>query len=401
MRLGIDDEIAVLPAVDSDAHESTDATLSPTSADELHKPASDDARKRDDAAEGGELPIYAEVREGTAGRTSWLGRMGRWPRGKGSSRSSSSGDGTTTASSPRLREGVRLAAVTRSDERLNTFLLRIQAQWPRLGRALLWVRGPSPAHIETILPPFPLPYLGPLLHRVELYCTAKLMPIQRRRQVITPIFLLAWLLGFAFLVRASFFTSSTNKGTPTWTDSTTSYWNANDGCGINGTECEPFSDYSYVFRCPSQVLDTQLLNQRTIGPESVIYEPLVVGGGDPQGTYRADSWICAAAIHQGLFGDRKGGCGEVELVGEFTDYVGVERNGVRSVGFASTFPRSYRFVEGVDQGGCKDLRDEILGFDVAMSTVFSFFIRCVLAACAERSRASEVPRPLEPARICY
>ncbi|GAA5911959.1 hypothetical protein JCM8208_002867 [Rhodotorula glutinis] len=378
--LGIDDEIDALPAVHRRDRQSTDTTLLAdySTDDDPPKPLAD-PDKHDDAARArvDELPIYAHAQDGS-GRTSWLGRVGRWSRGgKGSPQGSigdSSGD-DGSAASPRLADGVRLAAVTPSDRLLDSLLVRINARRPRLGRALLWVRGPSPAHIETILPPFPLPVLGPFLHRLELYCTAKLMPVQRRRRVITPVFLLAWLLGFAFLVRASFFTSSTNEGTPTWTDSTTSYWDANDGCGINGTSCEPFADYSYVFRCPSQVLDTQLLNQRTVGIESVIYEPLVVGGGDDLGTYRGDSWICAAAIHHGLFGDRKGGCGEVELVGEFTGYVGVERNGVKSVGFPSSFPRSYRFVEGVDQGGCQDLRDEILGFDVAMSTIFSFFIR--------------------------
>jgi len=407
-RLGIDhDEIDILPAVRHHSRNSTDTTLlADYSADDDPPKPADDPDKHHARARVDELPVFADAPDRHGGgrapaRTSWIGNIARWSRGGGGGKASprsssigeSSGDGSTA--SPRLADGVRLAALTPSDRLLDVLLVRIKARRPRLGRALLWVRGPSPAHIETTLPPFPLPVLGPLLHRLELYCTAKLMPIQRRRQLVTPVFLLAWLLGFAFLVRASFFTSSTNEGTPTWTDSTTSYWDANDGCGINGTNCEPFTDYSYVFRCPSQVLDTQLLNQRTVGADSVIYEPLVVGGGDDLGTYRGDSWICAAAIHHGLFGDRKGGCGEVELVGEFTGYVGVERNGVKSVGFPAPFPRSYRFVEGVDQGGCQDLRDEILGFDVAMSTIFSFFIRCVLA-CSLLLVPRRVREPARP-----
>jgi hypothetical protein len=216
-----------------------------------------------------------------------------------------------------------------------------------------------------------------------------LAPLERRRQFTTPVFLLAWLLGLTFLVRASFFTSSTSVSgvTPTWADSTTSFWTANDGCGLNGTYCTPFDNSSLVFRCPSQVLSTQLLNQRAIGAQSVIYEPLVVGGFDDLKTYRADSWICASAIQAGLFGDKRGGCGQLEMVGDFTGFVGGSRNGVSSVGFESTFPSSYRFVEGVGQGGCKDLRDDILAFDVVMTVIFSFFVRCVF---------SLLPFPLPP-----
>lgn len=39
----------------------------------------------------------------------------------------------------------------------------------------------------------------------------------------------------------------------------------------------------------------------SIGDQEVIYQPLVVGGGDAEGTYRADSFICSAAVHRGLF----------------------------------------------------------------------------------------------------
>jgi hypothetical protein len=40
---------------------------------------------------------------------------------------------------------------------------------------------------------------------------------------------------------------------------------------------------------------------RSVGDQEVIYQPLVVGGGDELGTYRADSFICSAAVHRGLF----------------------------------------------------------------------------------------------------
>lgn len=251
--------------------------------------------------------------------------------------------------------------------KFNAILDRIAFKHPKLGRALFWLRGPSPAVVEIAI--------KPALPKVEGFFDRRLRFMKSWRRVITPIFMLAWLLAFTFLVRASFFTSSTNVGTPNFIDATTTYWTRDDTCGLNGTQCEPFSDSSFVFRCPSQTTNVELLNTRVIGDLEVIFQPLVVGGMDPLSTYRSDSWICAAAIHHGLFGNTRGGCGVVELVGEFTDYVGGRRHGVESVGFASTFPSSYRFVDTVSQGECQDLRNDILGFNVAMTTIFSFFIR--------------------------
>jgi hypothetical protein len=33
-----------------------------------------------------------------------------------------------------------------------------------------------------------------------------------------------------------------------------------------------------------------------VGDEQVAYETLIVGGGDPNMTYRGDSFICSAAV---------------------------------------------------------------------------------------------------------
>ncbi|GAA6029243.1 hypothetical protein JCM8097_003583 [Rhodosporidiobolus ruineniae] len=369
-----DIQLAVLPvAARSHSRQHTDQTL-------VDQPKQDDVL----AEEGLYAPVSAHDPPASHGRT--LGGLGArikegWRNKTGSTGSSlSSGTGAASPGGSAAPDGVRLAPVGLWQGRFNNALSRFASNHRRLGKAALWLRGPSPAWIETAFPPFPLPFFGPALARTERWFTAKLKPLERKRQFTTPVFLLAWLLGFIFLVSASFFTSSTNMGTPTWIDATTTYWNMNDQCGLNGTYCEPFSDYSLVFRCPSSVLTTELLNSRTIGAEQVIYQPLVVGGFDAQATYRGDSWVCAAAIQHGLFGEARGGCGEVQLVGEFEGFVGGERNGVKSVGFDSVFPRNFRFVEGVDQGGCKDLRDDILGFNVAMTVVFSFFIRPVSLA---------------------
>lgn len=36
-------------------------------------------------------------------------------------------------------------------------------------------------------------------------------------------------------------------------------------------------------------------NPRAVGNEKIAFKPLLVGGGDAEGTYRADSFVCAAA----------------------------------------------------------------------------------------------------------
>ncbi|GAA5885210.1 hypothetical protein JCM6882_009519, partial [Rhodosporidiobolus microsporus] len=363
-----------LPSTTHSRQETDQSTLSPDS----DKPRADEVLAEEGLYRPHELAQGEAERNGRG--LGWGKRWRGWTGGKGSAESSltsaeGSNGSSALASSPAPPSGVRIARVSPYQAQFDSFLSRLAARHPRTGKALLWVRGPSPAWIETAFPPFPLPYFGPALARLERYLTARLRPLERRREFTTPVFLLAWLLGLAFLARASFWTSSTNQGTPAWIDSTTTYWSANDQCGLNGTYCEPFSNASLIFRCPSSVLSTELLNQRTIGAQNVIYQPLVVGGFDAQATYRADSWVCAAAIQQGLFGDRRGGCGKLELVGEFSGYEGGSANGVESIGFEAAFPSSYRFVEGVDQGGCQDLRDDILGFDVAMSVIFSALVR--------------------------
>ena len=75
------------------------------------------------------------------------------------------------------------------------------------------------------------------------------------------------------------------------------YWTNEDNCGVNGTLCEPFTDSSFDFRCPANCKSLVLANARPVGAEEVAFVPLVVGGGDDQGTYRGDSFICPAAIH--------------------------------------------------------------------------------------------------------
>lgn len=286
----------------------------------------------------------------------------------------------TSSRSSRAASPFRAAAAQHRDHEVTAFERRtrerIATSWddflstrPRLSRAVAYASGPSPPVTETSLKTFRF------LRATETFFARVLHPIHLARHIVVPVFLLAWLLAFIFLVRASYFDSSTSEGAPSWIGASDSFWDRDDSCGLNGTYCTPFANQTLLFRCPAQVLDVKLLNQRAVGPLEVIYEPLVVGGFDDLFTYRADAWICPAAIQRGLFGNKVGGCGKLERVGQFERYIGGTKNGVSSTGFDGVFPSSYRFIEGVSQANCKDLRDDILGFNVAMTAVFSFIVR--------------------------
>ena len=101
-----------------------------------------------------------------------------------------------------------------------------------------------------------------------------------------------YIVGLAFFSRAqSFFTPPDS-----YIDCTSAYWAANAGCGLNGEDCGPYTNATFEFRCPAQCSSVILQNPRTVGNEQVDFVPLIVGGGDPDRTYRGDTFICAAAV---------------------------------------------------------------------------------------------------------
>ncbi|KAG8970509.1 hypothetical protein FRB90_010663, partial [Tulasnella sp. 427] len=118
---------------------------------------------------------------------------------------------------------------------------------------------------------------------------------------------------------------------------------------------------------------TKLLNNRTVGDEQVIYQPLVVGGGDSNQTYRGDTWLCAAAIQSGIISNSNGGCASVSLVGSFTSFLGADSHGVSSISFPSSFPLSYRLSSATSLSHCTDLRSYALVLN-SLSTAFLFLV---------------------------
>jgi LCCL domain len=116
-------------------------------------------------------------------------------------------------------------------------------------------------------------------------------PIHERPWVLLCLGII-YIIGLSFFVRAQSFLTPAES----WIGCTSVYWDANDGCGLNGNACEPFTNTSFNFRCPALCSSVKLQNPRAIGNEQVNFVPLIVGGGDENFTYRGDSFLCAAAI---------------------------------------------------------------------------------------------------------
>lgn len=103
-----------------------------------------------------------------------------------------------------------------------------------------------------------------------------------------------YIVALVLLTRSQFYLTPEDS----FISCTSTYWLANDGCGLNGQDCIPNDGTNtFDFRCPAQCKDVILLNNRTVGDTQLFRVPLIVGGGDSNKTYRADSFICAAAVH--------------------------------------------------------------------------------------------------------
>ncbi|KII93796.1 hypothetical protein PLICRDRAFT_171503 [Plicaturopsis crispa FD-325 SS-3] len=240
-------------------------------------------------------------------------------------------------------------------------------------RCVEWVKGPRP----KVDLPAPVPWLNFTLHTGRRTISVPLEPALIR---ITQPFTSPWLLTLlvvGYIIGLAFFSRAQSFLTPasSFIDCTSAYWSMNAGCGLNGEQCAPFDDTSFQFRCPAQCSSVILENPRTIGNEQVEFVPLIVGGGDANQTYRGDSFICATAVQAGVISDSKGGCGTMELIGNFTDFLPTTAHGLTSVGFPSVFPMAFQFVAGGSPGHCTDLRNPALAFDILVTCLLFLVLR--------------------------
>lgn len=236
-----------------------------------------------------------------------------------------------------------------------------------------WIKGPQPPRPWKINP------LLPKIQTAPIRFIDTFFPKKKHRVALLVIFYAAWILSFGLVLHRSAFTADVpGYGAPVRIGCTDRFWNDGNGCGLNGDSCRPFENSSMPFRCPANCKRVQLLNPHAVGDYVANYQPLVIGGPtDADGTlentyYRADSFICSAAIHAGFINDASGGCGVVSMVGEKSSYPSVNRKHISSIGFPSYFPKSFSFLPGTSSQ-CRDLRWPLLGVSLTFTILLSLF----------------------------
>lgn len=225
--------------------------------------------------------------------------------------------------------------------------------------------APAEPHQHAIRP------ILPSLQRSPLNVADRLASRPLTKRLITGLFFLIWLAAFAlpvlrsnraFLDPDGEYVKTLNCDSSLWTSP----------CGLDGEQCRPFVESYFTFRCPANCARTASPTPRPVGPLDVVGRPLVVGSTP----FRADSYICSAAIMASVVSDARGGCGRVTRVGKHDVFVAREANGVESIGFDSYFPYSFTVSPDPDMS-CEalfDPRPQLLGISLFLSTVFSLFV---------------------------
>ncbi|KAJ7293438.1 hypothetical protein C8J57DRAFT_1551991 [Mycena rebaudengoi] len=226
---------------------------------------------------------------------------------------------------------------------------------PRISRVVKWFRGPRP----KIDLPDPKPLLDIDLRIRNFHIV---LPIESTFLRLTRLIPNNWLilvLGAAYIVSLAFFARAQYFLTPpdAFIGCTAAYWLGQNGCGLDGQNCAPFS----AFGVPRSATGTILANPRAVGADRIAFVPLIVGG---------DSFICAAAIQA------SSGCATLDLVGNFTNFpVNVPATGLTSIGFPTVFPLSYRFRSSTSLRHCEDMRDPALAFNSIVTAILFLLLR--------------------------
>ncbi|PGG98222.1 hypothetical protein AJ79_08931 [Helicocarpus griseus UAMH5409] len=249
----------------------------------------------------------------------------------------------------------------------------------KAGRSTVkWLKGPDPPRVLLLNPIFPSIQSAP----VKLI--DRFFPKRKYKIGLLLALYFSWILPFSLVLRHS---SSGGHiegyGKPSPISCSASYWSPGNECGLNGYECRPFNASTFAFRCPAFCTSNIILEPYVVGNETVNYQPLVVGGPMPGSSnddlenaiYRADSYVCQAAIHAGVISDSAGGCGVVELTGPGHSYFSTAAHKITSVGFPSTFPKSFRFLQlPGSQSDCPgDLRWPLFAITATAIVLVSIF----------------------------
>ncbi|KAI2793962.1 hypothetical protein POX_a00551 [Penicillium oxalicum] len=244
----------------------------------------------------------------------------------------------------------------------------------KAGRATVkWIKGPDPPHTLLLRPLFPRVQELPAQYLDHFF------PKRKQKLALLIFLYVAWFVPWSLVIlhsRSSGYIEGYGK-LQTLSCGTT-FWAFDNGCGINGNDCRPFSASTLAFRCPANCRDWKLLEPHVVGNQTFNYQPLVVGGpvsgSRDSAIYRADSFICQAAIHAGVISNN-GGCGVAQLEGAAPSFPSVEQHGIRSESFPSTFPKSFSFPElPSHQSSCPaDPRWSLLGLTAAAVGILWLF----------------------------
>jgi hypothetical protein len=238
-------------------------------------------------------------------------------------------------------------------------------------RTTAWTAGPKPPQIQCIQPWFPS------IQELPLRLVDRWLPKRRHRVVALVVLYAAWAMTFSLVIFQSARSGDiAGYGKPMDLWCGAGLWNGAKACGLAGNNCRPFTNASLAFRCNANCASVQLLSPYMIGGQEAIYTPLVIGGGNEDGDplYRADSFICQAAVHAGVVSNAVGGCGILHLTGSATDYVASESNGIASYGFDSYFPKSYILEPtSMEECGTVDMRWPLLGVTLTFTIIISLF----------------------------
>ncbi|KAL9589940.1 MAG: hypothetical protein Q9203_001259 [Teloschistes exilis] len=237
-----------------------------------------------------------------------------------------------------------------------------------------WTKGPDPPQRQRISPFFPA------IQEAPVKLIAKYLPRPIQKAGLLGCFLFCWLLTFSLVLHHSASAGSIEGyGKPQQIWCGASYWSGGNSCGLNGNRCRPFDDANFPFRCPANCKAVHVLNPHAVGTQEINYKPFVIGGPEEDDSgnsttdtiYRADSFLCQAAIHAGVVSNQRGGCGVAKLAGEHTNFPSTYRNGIQSISFDASFPKSFIFVSGLSSDCIKDLRWPLLAVTVIFTTILS------------------------------
>lgn len=237
--------------------------------------------------------------------------------------------------------------------------------------AARWARGPSNPRRWKIDP------LLPQVQRLPITLLNKVLPQRKHRIWLAMFWLAMWVVTFALVMRDGLLASEVDGwGTPIKIGCGAKYWSTDNGCGLDGNDCRPFTGSGFAFKCPASCSSYMVLNPHAVGDQEVLYKPIIVGGppensNGSDAVYRGDSYVCGSAIHAGLVSDTKGGCGVVKLVGTQRNFHSSTRNGLSSFAFDSYFPLSFTF-ERVECDA-RDSKWSLLAISVVFSTMISLF----------------------------